>query len=369
MPSWGFKIAEPNEALIVSGKRGKGSKGTDEVQQYRIVPSGERVFVWPVIQSARELGLDLNQLVADVNCYTTQGIPVRIRGVVAFKVGSDNASIANAAQRFLHDPDSMGQRVTEIFAGHIRGIVGGLTVEQLIRDRESLTKEAAEATGRDMEKMGLVIDTLQIAEVDDPSGYIENLSKPDIARVQMESRKAQAQRDMEASKAEQENAALIAQARRDSQIKQAALQAEVDKANAESAQAGPLADAQSRQAVVERETEIATLEAARREQQLIAEIRKPADAARYQAETEAEAMKRTSILRAEAEAAQARQVGEAQADAEKAKGLAEAAVIEARGKAPTAWRASRTRSSPSRSPRSSLRSWERRRRRSTTSTR
>src|SRR3954463_16484678 len=191
---FGFKIAEPNEALIVSGKRG-GGDGAAESQQYRIVASGNRVFVWPVIQSARTLSLDLKQATVPVNCVTTQGIPVTIRGVVAFKVGSDNTSIANAAQRFLHDPTTMEARVHELFAGHIRGIVGSLTVEQLIRERESLTKEAREATGLDMEKMGLVIDSLQIAVIDDPSGYIENLSKPDIARVQMESRIAQAQRD------------------------------------------------------------------------------------------------------------------------------------------------------------------------------
>lgn len=329
---FGFKIAEPNEALIVSGKRG-GGDGAAEAQQYKIVASGNRVFVWPVIQSAKTLSLDLKQATVPVNCVTTQGIPVTIRGVVAFKVGSDNTSIANAAQRFLHDPTTMEARVHELFAGHIRGIVGSLTVEQLIRERESLTKEAREATGLDMEKMGLVIDSLQIAEIDDPSGYIENLSKPDIARVQMESRVAQAQRDREASEKEAENSAKIAAAQRDSDIARAGFRSEVEAREAEAAQAGPLAAAQAQKAVVEQETEVATLRARQREQELIGEVQKPADASRYQREVEAEADKRAAILAAEAQAESTRQVGLAQAEVNRITGSAEAEVIKAKGMA------------------------------------
>jgi flotillin len=327
---FGFKIAEPNEALIVSGKRG-GGDGAAESQQYRIIASGNRVFVWPVVQSARTLSLDLKQATVPVNCVTTQGIPVTIRGVVAFKVGSDTTSIANAAQRFLHAPDTMEDRVHELFAGHIRGIVGSLTVEQLIRERESLTKEAREATGLDMEKMGLVIDSLQIAEIDDPSGYIDNLSKPDIARVQMESRIAQAQRDREASEQEAANSAKIAAAKRDSDIARAGFRSEVEAREAEAAQAGPLAAAQAQKAVVEQETEVATLRAAQREQELIGDVQKPADAARYAREVQAEADKRAAILGAEAEAESTRQVGLAQAETNRATGTAEADVIKAKG--------------------------------------
>lgn len=340
---FGFNIAEPNEALIISGKHG-GGKGTEESQRYKIVSSGDRVFVWPVIQSARRLPLDLRRATVPVRCVTTQGIPVQIQGVVAFKVGSDFISIGNAAQRFLHNPDSMEERVHELFAGHIRGIVGSLTVEQLIRERESLTTAAREATGLDMEKMGLAIDSLQIAEIDDPSGYIDNLSKPDIARVQMESRIAQAQRDREASEREAENAAQIAAAQRDSEIKQAGFTAEIQKAQAEADQAGPLAAAEAQKAVVEQETQVATLAAARREQQLVSEVQKPAEAARKQREIEAEAEKRAAILSAEA-AAEAQRVeasaaaeatektGKAQAEADKAQGLARAEVVAKQGEA------------------------------------
>jgi flotillin len=328
---FGYKIAEPNEALIVSGKRGGG--GAEESQQFKIVASGDRVFVWPFIQSARSLPLDLFQATVPVNCVTTQGIPVRIIGVVAFKIGADNDSISNAAQRFMHDPSTMEQRVKEIFAGHIRGIVGSLQVEELIRDREKLTTEARNATGLDMEKMGLAIDTLQIAEIDDPSGYIENLSKPDIARVQMESRIAEAQRDREASEREQENKALIAEAERESEIKQAGFRAEVDKAQAEAAQAGPLAEAESRQAVVERETEIAKLEAQRTEQQLQTTVRRPADAQAYAVAKQAEGARDATIREAEGQAEAAQKLGMAEAEADKAKGLASAEVTKAKGMA------------------------------------
>lgn len=326
---FGFKIAEPNEALIVSGKRGGG--GAEESQQFKIIASGDRVFVWPLIQSARSLPLDLRRALVPVRCVTTQGIPVQIQGVVAFKVGSDNASIANAAQRFLHKPETMEDRVHELFAGHIRGIVGSLTVEKLIRERESLTEEARKATGLDMEKMGLVIDSLQIAEIDDPSGYIDNLSKPDIARVQMESRIAEAQRDREASEREQENAALVGAARRESDIKQAGYRGEVDKAQAIAAQAGPLAEAEARQEVVTRETEIAKLEAQRTEQQLQTTVQKPADAQAYAVAKTAEGARDAKIRQAEGEAQATAQLGLAEAEAQKARGLADAEVVKAKG--------------------------------------
>jgi flotillin len=328
--AFGFQIAEPNEALIVSGKKGKGD-GSAEAQQYKIVPSGNRVFVIPILQRARNLPLDLHNALVPVECTTTQGIPVQIEGVVAFKVGSDNVSIANAAQRFLHDPDSMQDRVHEIFAGHIRGIVGSLTVEQLIRERESLTSQVLDATSTDMEVMGLKIDTLQIAGIRDPTGYIEKMAKPDLAKVDMAARIAQAASDREASEKEAENAAAVAEAQRSSRIRQAAAQAEVDKAQAEAAQAGPLAAAESEKAVVQKKTEVAELEASRTERELESTVKKPADAEAYRAKVEAQGQKDAAILRAEAEAETARRTGTAQAEIEKVQGEAQAAAREAQG--------------------------------------
>lgn len=327
---FGFHIAEPNEALIISGARGNGPADTEESVQFKIVTGG-RAFVVPVLQNVRSLSLDLNKAEMTVRCFTTQGIPVDIRGVVAFKVGDDFPSIANAARRFLGKEQTMEDRVHDIFAGHIRGIVGSLTVEELIRDREKLNDQARLATNSDTEKMGLTIDSLQIAEIDDPTGYIDNLAKPQLAEVERNSRIAQAKNDREAGQAEAEASALKAQSVRDSDIKQAGFRAEVEKAQAEASQAGPRAEAESLKAVVEQETAVAKLAAEKREQQLAAEVVKPAEAEAQATAREAEGNKLATILAAEAEAAKMKQLGEAEASANRARGMAESEVIKAKG--------------------------------------
>lgn len=326
-----FHIAEPNEALLISGRKGKEQvEGAAESMRFKIVTGG-RAFVWPVLQSVKALKLDLRKAEVPVPCHTTQGIPVEIKGVIAFKVGADFPSIANAAQRFLADPNSMEARVHDLFAGHVRAIVGGLTVEQLIRERESLTTAARDQTGHDMEKMGLVIDSLQIAGIGDPTGYIENLAKPQLARVNRDARIAEAETGREAAEKEAQQGAMIAEAQRQSEILQAEAQAQVDRTKAEAAQAGPMAEADAKRAVVQMETEVAQLEAAKRERQLETEIKRPADAEAYAMAKTAEGERDAKILAAEAEAAQTKQVGAAQAEAKRAQGLAEAEIIEKKG--------------------------------------
>ena len=346
-----FEIAGPNEALIISGKKGKGTAElAEETMRYKIV-TGDRAFVWPIFQASDRLSLDLRKATVPVSCYTTQGIPVVVTGVVAFKVGDDYGSIANAARRFLQKENTMEERVHELFAGHVRGIVGSLRVEDLIRDREALTKEAREATGNDMEKMGLIIDSLQIAEIDDPTGYIERMAAPQLAEVEKLARVAQANNNREASERESQQAALVAEAARASEIKQANAQAEVDRVKAEAQQAGPRADAEARKAVVEQQTEVAQLEAERRERELEAEVRRPADAEAYRLAKEAEGSRDAMIRQAEgrsearkreaeadktqgsAEADIIKAKGGAGAEAEKAQGIAEADVIRAKGEA------------------------------------
>ena len=328
-----WEIAGPNEALIVSGKKGKGTaEVAEETMRYKII-TGDRTFVWPVLQSADRLSLDLRKATVPVSCYTTQGIPVVVTGVVAFKVGDDYASIANAARRFLQKEQTMEERVHELFAGHVRGIVGSLRVEDLIRDREALTKEAREATGHDMEKMGLIIDSLQIAEIDDPTGYIERMAAPQLAEVEKLARLAQANNNREASERESQQAALVAEAARASEIKQANAQAEVDRVKAEEEQAGPRADAEARKAVVEQQTQVAQLEAERRERELEAEVRRPADAEAYRLAKEAEGRRDAAIRVAEGEAEAVQVTGAAEAESEKAKGLAKADVTRAQGEA------------------------------------
>jgi uncharacterized membrane protein YqiK len=329
---FGFHIAEPNEALLVSGR---GQKIEDaavpaESMTFKVV-TGQRVFVWPIVQRVNRLNLDLKKAEVTVGCHTTQGIEVEIHGVVAYKVGPDHASIRNASQRFLADPGGMDQQVTDLFAGHVRAIVGGMTVEDLIRDREALTTAARAATSRDMETMGLVIDTLQIAKVGDPTGYIINLAKPQLSKVSRDARIAEAETNREASEKEAEQNAMVAEAQRESEIKQATAQAQVDKVKAESAQAGPRADAEARKAVVQTETEVAQLQASKTERELESTVRRPADAAAYAAVKTAEGERDAQIMRAEADAEEKRQVGIAGADAEKAQGLVEAEIIRQKG--------------------------------------
>lgn len=132
-----WRVAEPNEALVISGSTHR-TEGLADGLGFRIV-TGRGTFVVPGVQVVRKLSLDLNEAELDVECVTSQGIPVHVKGVVIFKVGDDTVSIANAARRFLDQQKMMGQRVHNVFAGHLRSIVGGLTVEDMIRDRERLT--------------------------------------------------------------------------------------------------------------------------------------------------------------------------------------------------------------------------------------
>src|ERR1043165_1521136 len=261
-----WRVAEPNEALIISGLREHSP--SDSVQEslgFKII-TGKGTLVIPGVQTVRRLSLDLRESELGIDCVTHQGIPLGIRGVVIFKVGDDFASIANSARRFLDQQDQMETRVHNVFAGHLRAIVGNMTVEEMIRDREKLTQLTRESSGTEMEKLGLIVDSLQIQEIEDPTGYIKNLGRPHAVAVMREARIAQAHADREATENEQQAEALKAQARRNSQIKQAGFQAEVDEASAKAKQAGPLSEATARQEVVVQETKQAELEAQREEQ-------------------------------------------------------------------------------------------------------
>src|SRR6267378_897992 len=245
-----WRVAEPNEALIISGLREHtASDAAQESLGFKIV-TGKGTLVLPGVQAVRRLSLDLRESELAIDCVTHQGIPLGIRGVVIFKVGDDLTSIANAARRFLDQQDQMDARVHNVFAGHLRAIVGSMTVEEMIRDREKLTQLTRESSGTEMEKLGLIVDSLPIQEIDDPTAYIENLGRPHAAAVASLARIAEAHADREATQQEQEADALKAEARRHSQIKQAGFQAEIDQTASRAKQAGPLAEAGARQEVV-----------------------------------------------------------------------------------------------------------------------
>jgi uncharacterized membrane protein YqiK len=318
----GWRVAEPNEALIISGFRDHGNpESAQEGLGFRIV-TGRGTVVKPGIEAVRRLSLDLREADLAIDCVTHQGIPLGVKGVVIFKVGDDYTSIANAARRFLDQQDQMDARVHNVFTGHLRAIVGNMTVEDMIRDREKLTRLTRESSGTEMEKLGLIVDSLQIQEIEDPTGYIQNLGRPHAAAVASQARIAQAAADREATEQEQQAEALKAEARRNADIKKAGYQAEVDEAAARAKQAGPLSDASARQEVVVQETKVAELEGQREEQRLQATVRKPADAKAYEQVTLSRAERDARIAQAEAHKQEVEL--QAQADAQSVKMAADA---------------------------------------------
>src|SRR4051812_25318463 len=297
-----YKVAEPNEALIISGLRAHaGPEGDAAGLGFKIVV-GKGAWTLPLLQKVRRLSLDIHEAELNLECVTTQGIRVGVKAVVIYKIADDFASIANAARRFLAQEDQMDVKVHNVFAGHLRSIVGTMTVEDMIRNRDALTKATRESSAIEMQRLGLTIDSLQIQEIDDQSGYIDNLAQPEAARVAKDARIAQAAADREATEREQEADALKVAALSASQIKQAESRAQAQQAEAEAEQAGPLAAATARQQVVVQETKVAELEAQRVEQKLQADVRRPADADAYKTRTIAEAERDARISQAEAHA-------------------------------------------------------------------
>ncbi len=291
-----WHVPAPNEALLISG-----SKRQQQDTQFRIV-TGHGSFVMPVKQKARILSLALREAEIAEDCVTQQGIRLNVRAVTVFKVGDDFVSIANAARRFLTEQDRMEELVGRIFAGHLRSIIGGLTVEQIIRERDRVAQEVKEGSHSEMEKLGIVVDALQIQEIEDASGYITNLAAPHAAAVASQARIAQAKADQEAAEREQQAAALKAQYERDTAIKRAGFVAETEQANARAAQAGPLAEARASQEVIEEQTALAQRQADLAAQRLEAEVRRPADAEAYRQRTLAEAQRDRAKFEAEGEA-------------------------------------------------------------------
>jgi uncharacterized membrane protein YqiK len=211
----------------------------------------------------------------------------------------------------------MEELVGRIFAGHLRSIVGSLTVEEIIRERDRLAQEVKDGSHSEMEKLGIVVDSLQIQEIEDGTGYINNIAAPHAAAVASQARIAAAKADQEATQREQEAAALRAQYQRDTEIKQAGFAAEVEEAKARASQAGPLAQARASQEVIEQQTALAERTAMLTDKQLESEVRRPADAEAYKQRTLAEANRDSVKLQTEAEAFKQRALAEANRDTTK----------------------------------------------------
>ena len=339
-----WRIAEPDEALIISGISGGKTAGgvTGESMKFKIVTGGGTV-VMPGLSKVRAISLMAHESEIAVPCVSQQKIRLDLRGVIVYKVGDDFRSIANAARRFLDRPAAeLESKVQNVFVGHLRAIAGSMTVEEMISDQDKFAQQVRDRCTLEMESFGLVIDGFQIQSITSPSNYIENLAVPHQAEVEQNARIARAEADQTAVAREQTAQAQIAESIRGTEIKKAGFQAEIDKAQKQASQQGPLAEAQARQAVVTQETMVAQLQAQRTEQQLQVDVRKPADAEAYRQTTlatasrdarirQAEAAAQEVRLAAEAQAAAVKLQAEAQANATRVNGIADGDAIKARG--------------------------------------
>ena len=294
---FGWHVPAPDEAMLVSGK-----KNTEDGLPFKIV-TGHGAFVMPFRSRVSTLTLAMQEAEVAEDCVTQQGIALNCRAVIAFKVGDDHESIANAARRFLDDQDHMSALTGRIFAGHLRSIIGSMTVEEIIRERQRLAEVTLDASKPEMEKIGLVVDSLQIQSIDDlGSGYIAALAAPHQAAVQRDAQIAQAQAEQAAAQARQESLRNQAEYERQTEITKAGYKAEVDRAQAQAAQAGPLAQAESQKAVLQAQAELAVRNAELKEKELVASVEKPAAAEAYKIRTIAQAEAERTRIQAEATA-------------------------------------------------------------------
>ncbi|MGO8764435.1 MAG: flotillin family protein [Limisphaerales bacterium] len=371
MAVWASRYTKvgPNQVLIVSGRKHRYTDPDGQVQLrgFRVVKGGG-TFVIPVIEKVDLLSLEL--LTIDVQTpevYTSKGVPVKVDGVAQTKVKGDDVSIATASEQFLgKSQDEIRNIATQTLEGHLRAILGTMTVEEIYQNRDAFASKVQEVAAGDMANMGLAIVSFTIRDIRDGQGYLDALGKPRIAQVKRDAiiAQAEADRDSQIRSAQAKQAGQeaqfaadtkIAEAQRDYQSNVAQYQATVNQQKAQADLAydlqkfktGQLVKAEEVQVNIvekQKQIELQQQEILRKQRELEATVQKPADAERYRVETLANAKK----FQLETEAAGAasatkatgfagadvtRATGVAEAEANKARGLAEATVIEAQGKA------------------------------------
>ncbi|MBO0419599.1 flotillin family protein [Vagococcus fluvialis] len=355
-----YQTAKPDEALIISGSY-LGTKNVhkdDSGNKLKIVRGGG-AFVLPVFQRSNRLSLLSSKLdVSTPEVYTEQGVPVMADGTSIIKIGSSVEEIATAAEQFLGKTrEELENEAREVLEGHLRSILGSMTVEEIYQNRDKFSQSVQEVASVDLAKMGLIIVSFTIKDVRDKNGYLDSLGKPRIAQVKRdaeiaeaealkETRIKKAQAEKESQEAELGRQTEIAEATKEKELKLAAYKEEQDIAKAKADQAYNLESAVAQQKVVAQEMEVKVIERqkqieleekeiTRREKQYDSEVKKKADADRYAKEQEALAMKAKEVAEAEAEkfrveamaeanAAQVRMDGQAKADAILAQGQAQA---------------------------------------------
>jgi flotillin len=318
-----IKVAGPNEAYIITGRRGKPVKNPETGQvstdmSGQKVVMGASVFVLPFVQKLHVMDLSSRRISVGIRgAVSAQGIKCDLEGVAIVKVGGNVDAIRAAAQRFLSQQAGIEGFTQEVLAGSLRAIVGRLTVEEIIKDRAAFASAVAEEAETSLTNQGLTLDTFQLQDIQAEGNYLADLGRPEAARVEMEASIAEA-KARQASEEERFRAEeQIAIAERTLELKRAEILAETDAAQAQAAAAGPLAQAARDQEVLAEQEKVALQAAAVKDRELDTEIRKPADAERYRIEQEAEGRKTATI--ADADAARQRVIAEAQAAAEEAR--------------------------------------------------
>ncbi|MFE5076476.1 flotillin family protein [Streptomyces halstedii] len=341
-----YKVAGPSQAFIITGRRGK--KSTDPVTgRTSIDNSGQKVvvgggvFVVPFVQQKFTLDLSSRHIpIAVRGAVTLRGVKSNLEGVAIVKVGGSEDAIRAAAQRFLQQQDGIVGFTQEVLSGALRAIVGRMSVEDIIRDRAAFAGQVAEEAEASLSGQGLILDAFQIQDITTEGSYLEDLGRPEAARAKQEADIAEAIARRASEQARLKAAEEIAIAERTFYLKQAEIKAETEAAAAKANAAGPLAEAARQQEVLSEQEKVAERQAALTDRELDTKVRKPADAARYQAEQEAEARRIAQVKEAEAEAERARLTGQGEklhrsalADAVRIEGEAEAAAIAAKGSA------------------------------------
>jgi flotillin len=319
-----FRVAGPNQAFLITGRKGKGVVKNPETGQVSTDLSGQKVimgastFVLPVVQKLHIMDLSSRRISVGIRgAVSAQGIKCDLEGVAIVKVGGNEDAIRAAAQRFLNQQEGIDSFTQEVLAGSLRAIVGRLTVDEIIKDRAAFASAVAEEAETSLTNQGLSLDTFQLQDIQAEGNYLADLGRPEAARVEKEAAIAEARARQAAEQERLLAEEQIAIGQRALDLKKAEILAETDAAAAKAAAAGPLAQAAQDQNVLTEQEKVAVRTAALKERELDTEVRKPADAARYQVEQEAEAAKNARIFKADAD--RQATIAAAQATAEEAR--------------------------------------------------
>ncbi|WP_052105022.1 SPFH domain-containing protein, partial [Cellulomonas bogoriensis] len=304
-----FKIATPDEALIITGRKSgtlvinpeTGDETTDLSGQRVVIGGG--TFVKPIFEQVARLSLASQSFPVTAEDATTKsGVGVTLRSIAVVKVGGTERMVRAAAQRFAGRSQEavIEQQTSEVLVGVLRTIAGTLTVESILYERQDFSKEVKDIAVPMLAERGLVLENFEIQTVDDTGDYIRNLGRPRAAAVARDAEIAEAQAQQESTERSNESAVQIAESNKALALRNAQIARETAQAQAEAAAAQDQAEAEAQQSVLEQQEQVALRRAALREQELLTEVRKPAEARKYEAAQEADARKYAAEQEAEA---------------------------------------------------------------------